>query len=121
MTTHEATDRDDLAEALVQIGRDEMARALADWLDELKAEAAEGGELEQHYVDGIGDAILTLGDAGAADPRAETTEPDPLSVHTVRHAEAVPDRLRAARRGQAPDADELAWARRAARQPRPAA
>lgn len=56
--------REQLAEALVQIGRDEMAAVLADLLDSIiDDEAADG------YRDGVEDALLTLVHAGAADPR----------------------------------------------------
>lgn len=52
------------ADDLIQEGRDEMAAALADWLATLDPRAyAEG------YVDGVEDALITLVNHGASDPR----------------------------------------------------
>lgn len=51
-----------LAEQIAQTGRDEMAQLLADLLATSTTES-------QHYRDGIEDALQTLVNAGATDPR----------------------------------------------------
>lgn len=55
----------------MQAGRDEMARALADWLPTIATE-------DQMYRDGAGDALLMLIHSGATDPRRR-------AVYCVRH------------------------------------
>lgn len=52
----------DLAGQIMQLGRDEMAAALAELLDSAAEET-------DAYRDGVEDAIRTLVNAGANDPR----------------------------------------------------
>lgn len=56
------TEAHQLADQMVQLGRDEMAKVLADWLPTVAAE-------DQMYRDGAGDALLMLIHSGATDPR----------------------------------------------------
>lgn len=58
--TNDATD---LIERAMQAGRDQMATALAGWLKTITTE-------DPLYRDGAEDALLTLAQHGATDPRA---------------------------------------------------
>jgi hypothetical protein len=61
----------DLIDRAIQAGRDQMAQALADLLTNPEADAGAEG-----YRDGIEDALITLVNHGATDPRpAKQDEP----------------------------------------------
>lgn len=59
------------ADALMGAGLDQAAEILAAWIDTLGK--------NEHYRDGAEDALITLIQAGAADPRPEP-EPEPTVV-----------------------------------------
>lgn len=62
--TNDATD---LIERAMQAGRDQMAQALGNLLAELRGD----DDYDGHFTDGVEDALVTLIQHGATDPRKE--------------------------------------------------